>query len=241
MDNQLQDSMQQPSAPIIPNPSQSLMDRTIEPSSPRKSFIIPILVILLVAMTALASYFYYNLSLLKQIGNPLPSDIGLMPEPIPSPTIDPTAGWQTYTNQNYDFTFKYPIDWKVTASPTTGDQLNIVIDKKTNTSEAGFIPFQMSINMTQDLDGNNFTSVNEAKNNFIKSFDTSSVNVNNITFHDKPGVAITGVMAGPGPGAGQFLSYTLVQLDKKVLVIQLGQKSYQSSFDQILSTFEFTN
>lgn len=56
---------------------------------------------------------------------------------------------------------------------------------------------------------------------------------------NQPAVSITGTPAGPGPGEGNFLSFTLIQLNNEVLVIQLGNKGYQGVFDQILSTFKF--
>jgi hypothetical protein len=32
--------------------------------------------------------------------------------PCPTPTPDPTADWKTYTNNQYNFSFKYPGDWE---------------------------------------------------------------------------------------------------------------------------------
>lgn len=43
---------------------------------------------------------------------------------VPMPTIptvtDQTAGWQTYTNNDYGFAFKYPKDFSVNTSPVSG-------------------------------------------------------------------------------------------------------------------------
>ena len=43
---------------------------------------------------------------------------------VPMPTIptvtDQTAGWQTYTNNEYGFAFKYPKDYSVNTSPVSG-------------------------------------------------------------------------------------------------------------------------
>lgn len=159
-----------------------------------------------------------------------------------SMTVDPTSNWQTYTNQKYGFSFKYPLDWIVTTSPTTGEEYNIIVDKKSNKSEQGFVPFQISINMTQDQGGQVIlTNLSEAKTYFLKNFDPSSVKTNNISLDGKQGIVLTGLMIGPGPGEGQFISYTLIELNNRVLVMQLGNKSYQGSFDQILSTFKFSN
>ncbi|MCL5783999.1 MAG: hypothetical protein M1142_01425 [Patescibacteria group bacterium] len=166
-----------------------------------------------------------------------------IPTSTTSPTINPTTNWQSYTSSKYSFSFKYPLDYKVTASPVTGNQYNVIVDQKTNTSEAGLVPIQLSINMATNESGNPLviTTIKEAETHYIKSFSSNLVTRKDITVANHPAVSITGVLAGSGPGEGSFLHYTLVQLNNEVLVIQLGNKSYQSVFDQILSTFKFTN
>ncbi len=244
----MENEQTQPTQPVTTTPVAPVDPSPISP----KTSNLPVIILSLLSLLFLSGtvYFYLQVKTMKEkelvsIPSPAPQTMTANPTPMLEPTVSPISNemsnWQTYTNQKYGFTFKYPLDWKVTVSPTSGDQFNIIVGKKSNTSEAGFVPFQISVNMTQNQDGNNFTTLNETKSHFIKSFESSSVITNNITFDDKQGIILTGVMAGPGPGEGQFISYTLVQLDKKVLVMQLGNKSYQGLFDQITSTLKFTN
>jgi len=213
----------------------------------QKGFAPLIIVIILAIVGIVAAYYFGSMKgnvLLAPTQTPTsvttnaPSQI----TPTTKPTSDPTTNWQSYTNSKYSFSFKYPLDYKVTASPVTGNQYNVIVDQKTNTSEAGLVPIQLSINMATNENGNSLviTTIKEAEAHYIKSFSSNSVTRKDITVANHPAISITGVLAGPGPGEGSFLHHTFVQLNKEVLIIQLGNKSYQSVFDQILSTFKFT-
>lgn len=185
-----------------------------------------------------------ELALVEQTATPtqIVADLTVQ-QTTPSPTIDETASWETYSNSKYGFSFKYPLDYKVTTSPVTGNQYNIVVDKKINANGAGLVPIQLSINMGTGESGTPLvlSTIKEAEAHYIKSFNSSSVSKKDITVANLPAVSITGVLAGPGPGEGNFLHYTLVKLDNEILVIQLGNKNYQNVFDQIISTFKLTN
>lgn len=54
-------------------------------------------------------------------------------------TTNPTAGWKTYTNATYHFSFKYPSDWKVTEDNETAP-FHVTTTNKTDT-KAGDIVF----------------------------------------------------------------------------------------------------
>jgi len=205
------------------------MDRTIEPSSPRKSFIIPILVILLVAMTALASYFYYNLSLLKQIGNPLPSDIGLMPEPIPSPTIDPTAGWQTYNDAKNGFSLEVPSDWKINKDEyrtTFGDNISIRVSTVDPEDCRGDCPI---------INSSTSTLVNGIEARKLEGWwgevggNTAQSYIDYVIPTEKNDFVVITVQELP-------FSYSEIGHQYKPIAEDIVAK-----LDQILSTFEFTN
>lgn len=42
-----------------------------------------------------------------------PAKITSTPTITPAPTTDPTNNWNTYTNSNYKYSIKYPLDWTV--------------------------------------------------------------------------------------------------------------------------------
>jgi len=160
----------------------------------------------------------------------------------PRPTTDPTANWQSYSNSKYGFSFRYPEDYKVAVTPNKGDEFGIVVDKKTSTDESGFVPIQMMVNIAKDENGSPIAlnSLSLAEAYFTKGLSANSLIREDIRLDGQPAVSVTGLAAGPGPGEGAFLSYTLVQLDGEVLIIQLGNKDYQNVFDQILATFKLT-
>lgn len=50
----------------------------------------------------------------------------------------PTAGWKTYTNSEFEVTFKYPTDWSITSDAVTtpgGDSSNRVLDASIRSSD----------------------------------------------------------------------------------------------------------
>ena len=240
----------QTSNPLTQSVSDSVPTVTPVPTNDQQpkpnSFLIILLTIISIISLSIAGFFAFQTQKLVKELALLRTELIPTTEPVATSsavaTADPTSSWQTYTNQKYGFSFKYPLDWIVTPSPTTGEEFNIIVDKKSNKSEQGFVPFQISINMTQDQEGQVIlTNLSEAKTYFLKNFDTSTVKTDNITLGGKSGIVLTGVMPGPGPGEGQFISYTLIELNNRILVLQLGNRSYQGSFDQILATFKFSN
>lgn len=100
-----------------------------------------IIIVIFIALLAGAGAYYYvdeqarldKEDLNKQITdlNKQLSDLKASPSSSPSvsTTADPTANWKTYTNTVYDFSIKYPRDWKINSS---------MIDKYSSPRE-GFI------------------------------------------------------------------------------------------------------
>jgi hypothetical protein len=165
-------------------------------------------------------------------------------QPISSPlpvvnvvaTPDETANWQLYSNSKYNFSFKYPLGWEIISSPITEDKpdmFDIVVDKL-NARKTGFTSIEFSINMAN---ATHLTTISQAE--AIYKISKNQIK-KNITIDNKSAIVISGVTDDPDPGSRKFRQYIFVQLDNNVLVIQLGNKDYQNDFDQILSTFKFT-
>ena len=205
----------------------------------------PVIVILVVLIGFVGVYFLGTLKNKPSTVNPTSSPVAVakesaIPTVKPVATTDLTADWKTYTNTKFGFSFKYPTDFKTTLSPTTGEEFNLVVDKKTNVSEMGFVPVQFSINMSRDENNmiRNITTLSQAEEIYkINRNQTRK----SILLDNKSAVTVAGLVEGLGPGTGQFLSYTFVKLNNEVLIIQLGNKDYQTELNQILSTFKFTN
>ncbi len=81
------------------------------PPTPKPS-ILPVVLsfFLCISLAGVGLLAYQNMVLQRQI-------VSLQVQPIPTlspastPTADPTANWKTYTNGNYNYQFKYPLNW----------------------------------------------------------------------------------------------------------------------------------
>jgi len=77
-----------------------------EESKKPKNKLIPLLVFLLIVALGVAGYFgwqNYQLKLEKEV-------VDIQPESSPVVEVDETAEWEIYTNDKYNFQFKYPSD-----------------------------------------------------------------------------------------------------------------------------------
>lgn len=228
------DDVMENQTPAVP----TSVPQIVEEQPKQSNFIVILLSILLLLSVLIAGFFAFQTQKLVKELQGIRNEELITPEPTTEPvaTLDPTADWQVYTNSKYDFSFKYPEDWKVTLSPATGEQFNLIADRKNNSSETGFVPVQFSINMSTN--DSKITTLAQAEAIYKIS---NSQTRKDIFIDNKPAVSVTGLVEGSGPGTGRFLSYTFVKLNNEILVIQLGNKDLQTIFDQILSTFKFTN
>lgn len=147
----------------------------------------------------------------------------------PSPTINPTADWKTYTSSEFGFTFKYPNDWEVRdfGRVNTSDLLNL-----------GLAPIAVQEDVlggilitTKDVN----SKISEIKNSPNKY--SRVVSEKQITFL---GYTTTEII----------MENTLANVESKYLVFSKNQNTFDLSgggtsdnltIYQILSTFKFTN
>lgn len=81
----------------------------------------PLLIVVIIAL-AVSGYLIYQK---KATSNPIPTPLPQQtPQPSPSPA-DETANWKTYTNAKLGYSFKYPQDW-IDRSTDIDKQQNIV-------------------------------------------------------------------------------------------------------------------
>lgn len=95
----------------------------------------PIVIVLLIAL-GIAGYLLYqsqakpitDLSTSPQLpiesnSSPIPQPTN-SPYPIQSPSSDEISNWQTYSNQQYKFSFQYPDDWETVIDNFTNKTLD---------------------------------------------------------------------------------------------------------------------
>jgi len=145
-----------------------------------------------------------------------------------SVTITRIPNWDVYTISSIGLTFQHPNNWSISTSP--GSTLIVTIAPN-NSSEVGFVPIQISVDSATDANGTYY----------FQSLSLNSVIKNNLIVGGKAASSIEGNISEQGPGSGNFIHFTFIQLDNQVLVVQLGDQNIRDIFDQILSTFEFTN
>lgn len=105
----------------------------------QKGFVQIILVLILIAGALGAVYYFGTLKNKPSLVSIIPTSTPVVSaQPVVNstvkPTSDPTVNWKTYTNQKYNFTFRYPGDWNtddagsLIAVSDTQDNYSLQID-----------------------------------------------------------------------------------------------------------------
>lgn len=226
---------QNPTVPTVPTPPPQVTLPAISPVFPKKNNLAVILlsILLLVTLSATVYLFLRVQSLTKQL-----AQIQIKPTPtplsteIPSPTPNPTANWKTYTNTVQKISFKYPSTWVLDSN---GDQEQLNAQLILTKDQA---KIKMYFNMNGiggqgqtyegqpfSLDGNSlyrFVKTNSYDNTQMVGISTSLTNT-------------LGVFEVNGKTYSITLSYPVSDAQKAKGI------SLEEEFDQILSTFKFTN
>lgn len=203
------------------------------PLTPKTSWTIPFLLILSILSLAISGYLFWQNQRLQQklAAVQTPSSIVIIPSPSPTLANDPTAEWKLYTNPVHNLLFKYPQDW----------QLNNQQDKEKLNAQLTLIKNSAEIKMYFKLDGIG----GQGQTYEGKPFTLSGQNLYQFrkenTYNQTQMVGITetlteslGVFRFDGKTYSITLSYPLaMQQTNEALELE-------KEFDQILSTFKFT-
>lgn len=154
-------------------------------------------------------------------------------------SVDPTANWQIYQNEKHGFMLKYPNDW---FSRQCGDSyVGFSYDK--NKLPACFTnQDQPHVNIKISGAETDFSEYVQGAENSIDNTLRETVEIGGISAVKITGLTKMEKAPGPPPGvnaAGVMFSHKNNVYD--FYYFGLDNKNYSKIFDQILSTFKFTD
>lgn len=207
-----------------------------------------------------AGCYYREVQCIQAPCNP----ILVCPQPSPSPTQDETANWQTYTNNQYGFSLKYPADWHVKEiNDHPGALLDLAFYANSDTGIRGglFIGTHIEIyTYTKGLTLADYIDQQIVKpyiaysRSFDPAYTGSDIKISKLAIDGLPAVMISGIRGGTGMNGGlkeimapgESGSYIFVLKNGQLLVLHWeGNPNFPdtnlfSIDEQILPTFKFT-
>jgi hypothetical protein len=173
-----------------------------------------------------------------------PTQIVVSPTTIPTspvtatPTIDPTANWKTYTNKEYNLTIKYPSDAKLRISQSeSNDKMLLVAFDSPNAVfdrlfKSGGYSFEISMQTQKNFNTlNEYLLFQKEHSMYEEVLPKTYNNVNGYTFKNDKGYSGLNFTYRGFVAKNNELYYT----------INYFTDDSVDMFNQILSTFKFTN
>lgn len=204
------------SEPVVPN--------VAAPVAPHKKF--PILSVLLLIILSIVSVITVYLFLQVRefsMSQPIPS---VSPSPVAS--INPTSNWQTYENEKFNFSFKYPQETKILDSiKQIGDRLIIQnVASEETTADTPQMIIYLGPNNGRDL---SWYSTNASKE-YGTNLKTESLKIG----------GIDALLGQTGQKQKLMPTVWIINADH-IYTIQLPPTDTEEyeSFRQILTTFKF--
>lgn len=206
----------------------------------KPNFIIILLSVFLIIAVLIAGFFAYQTqNLVKELNTvkivSVPTAIATV---VPTSTPDATIDWKTYTNKEYNFTIKYPSDAKLRVSQTeSNDRMLVVAFDSPNAVfdhlfKSGGYSFQISM-QTQK----NFNTLDEYL--LFQKEHSMYEDVLPKTYNNVKGYAFKNDKGYPGWNF-TFRGFLTKNNDLYYTINYFTDDSVDT-FDQILSTFKFTN
>lgn len=127
--------MQENNIPVTQLPSEPVIH--IEQQPKQSNFLVILLSILLIISIAIAVFFVFQtqrlVNELRVMSDESKQTVESTTEPVA--TIDPTADWKTYTNNEFEFQMKYPPAWKLEVDQSVATKGNREFRFKTEKNE----------------------------------------------------------------------------------------------------------
>lgn len=228
-----------PNSQVMPQPPISPTPQPIPPPPPKRNPWIMVSLVLFLALIGVGAYFFTKKP--QQLTTNYPN---------PSPTPDPTANWKTYTNTSYNYSLKYPSDWKANsiepgpgevALNATSRGLALFPTVYQNSSVANVF-----IQLETDGSWNKAAGTYEQWLEKQKSPFFKVVKTNQIVFAGTSALEINGTYGDSTPGSNSYSNITAIYFpssDKQTyfsITVVSKDPAYDEVVAQILSTFKFS-
>ncbi|CAN5315025.1 hypothetical protein BH10PAT1_BH10PAT1_1380 [soil metagenome] len=237
--------------PVQPTP----VVNPVEPKPKSNLLMIGLGLIILVLLLVSGYLGYQNMQLQKEVTSMKTAD-KMMVETSPNPvaTTDPTNGWKTYTNSDFNFSFKYPTNFEVNDG---SNENGLFVTAQVSGIET--VPHG-SFSVTTDKNSGIDSIINDLYNLSNNGSYKSPTSVS--TYTRNQDINIGGIIAHIYTETGNTVAdapidhsnIILIQRDNKYYVISYWYNdtsnlsndsveygiSYQNILNQILSTFKFT-
>ncbi|MDO8487212.1 MAG: hypothetical protein Q7S45_02890 [Candidatus Curtissbacteria bacterium] len=216
-----------------------------------------ILPLILIAILAIAGLIALGISIGKKSSGPTATNpvVTVQASPVPSPSPDETANWKTYTNNLVKFSLKLPTDIEVVGigigPPAAIDASEVIICRGCNNSvDPAKTPLiyirttELKYTIFKDMAFSGIVKQNYDANIANKNSTKSVIKpLQQITFAGEPAFTYTLDSSGY---SGKYDGFTTYSGINKIIEVQRNGIFYvfiyvqDSTFDQILSTFRFT-
>ncbi len=220
----------------------------------RQKGFIPILIVIIIALAAIAGAYYFG----TKKGNIIPTpteapslvatNLPTQTTPTVKPTIDPTANWKTFTSK-YGYSVKYPQNYSVKTGDWTefgqsfgiqkNDEIVIRSIEQTKPKMAGpygdLISLKLPEANPQHLSSEQWANEKLQSTDYPAKIVTHEVVVNKIKSIQAYRADFPGILYVFVPQNEKI--YTLVHAPSG---IESEKADYKQTFNQILSTFKFT-
>jgi len=203
---------------------------------------LPMLIVIL--LLGVAGYFAYQYF---QPKNQQPNQDQVSPTPIsklPTPITDPTVGWQVYTNKEYGFELKYPSDYFYQENYTTRGygtnlikEFNVILSRIDNKGKGqiSYIAIEVLRGNKEELSlVNLFKSIHQNVDSYneVKFFELDAIRYNSLNEN---------ATSPQDFQKGVFFEKDGFYWDILVVRNSSEKQITEETFDQILSTFKFTD
>ena len=199
-----------------------------------------IIIVLIVALLGTLGFVYWQNFMQTKTSNTAQKtptenkDSNVIAPVTKTPAVaDPMADWKTYTNAQYGFSFKYPVDWTVQESPT-----------ENGNSFPSPVPNTLLVKSPSGDDMRIWVNIEGGWGYELENFDT----VNYTETASANGVALSERDYTPGRAQEKSLGYTInLQFDyasNKYLIMAAGAdpatlNTSEEIINQIISTWKF--